>query len=178
MKLFTHRQRFSLAMTAVLCIIAATSNHAIGQSIRTKNMMRIFWQDRDTDRLSWADITASNKWGIERGWIQGFPKLDAEKQDLVQMKHNNGVLVVGVRDHDDGKHQSGWVSIDTGVFEEAHGDHSHWKYTGTPKVTGTELDADQGNPAHLYVYDNNFYLANDQKNGFSRLQPMLLKWVR
>ncbi|MEZ6129788.1 MAG: hypothetical protein R3C59_13980 [Planctomycetaceae bacterium] len=175
MKLFTLRHRFTLGVAAVLCVIAATSSHANAQTIRVKNMMRIFWQDRDTDQLSYADITASDKWGIKRGWISGFPKLDAERQDLVQMKASQGVLVVGVRDHDDGKHQSGWVSIDTGVFEEAHGDHSHWKYTGTPRVTGTKLDAEQGNPAHLCVYDNNFYLANDQKNGFSRLQPMLLK---
>ena len=161
--------------TAAICLAVATTTHVEAQTIRTKNMMRIFWQDRDTDQLSWADITSADKWGIKRGWVSGFPKLDADKQDLVQMKASNGMLLVGVRDQDEGKFQSGWVSIDTGVSEEAHGDHSHWKYTGTPKVTGKKLDADQGNPAHLYVYDNNFYLANDKKNGFSRLQPSLLK---
>lgn len=166
-----------LKRTVLMALLALTTSVSTveAQTIRTKNMMRIFWQDRDTDQLSWADITASSQWGIQRGWIEGFPKLDAEKQDLVQMKANNGVLVVGVRDHDDGKHQSGWVSVDTGVFEEAHGNHSHWKYGSPPKVTGQQLDTDQGNPAHLYVYENNFYLANDQKNGFSRLQPMQLK---
>jgi len=166
-------QHFTLA--AVLCLIAITASSADAQTIRVKNMMRVFWQDRDTDQLSWADLTTTDKWSIKRDWISGFPKLDAEKQDLVQMKHTNGVLVVGVRDQEDGEHQSGWVSVDTGVFEEAHGNHSHWKYGGVPKVTGMKLDTDQGNPAHLYVYDNNFYLANDLKDGFSRLQPMLLK---
>lgn len=165
----------SFAIAAVLCITAVTAPSADAQNVRLKTMMRVFWQDRDTDQLSWADITASSNWGIKRGWVQGFPTLDAEKQDLVQMKDNNGMLVVGVRDHEDGKFQSGWVAIDTGVFEEPHGNHTHWKYTKSPRVTGMKLDADQGNPAHLYVYDNNFYLANDQKNGFSRLQPMQLK---
>lgn len=165
----------SFAIAAVLCITAVTAPSADAQSVRLKTMMRVFWQDRDTDQLSYADITATDKWGIKRGWIQGFPTLDADKQDLVQMKDNNGMLLVGVRDHEDGAFQSGWVAVDTGVFEEPHGNHTHWKYTGVPKVTGMKLDADQGNPAHLYVYDNNFYLANDQKNGFSRLQPMLLK---
>ncbi len=161
--------------TAVVCLLTTmAASSADAQTIRTKTMMRVFWQDRDTDQLSWANMTASDKWSIKRGWIQGFPKLDADKQDLVQMKHNNGMLVVGVRDHEDGKLQSGWVSVDTGVFEEPHGNHSHWKYAGNPKVTGMKLDADQGNPAHLYVYDNNSYLANDHKNGFSRRQPMLL----
>jgi hypothetical protein len=175
MNTFLRSHTSTFALTALICFTVMTASSANAQAIRTKNMMRIFWQDRDTDQLSWADITASNNWGIKRDWIQDFPKLDAEKQDLVQMKHNNGVLVVAVRDQEDGKHQSGWVSVDTGVFEEAHGNHSHWKYGSTPKVTGKQLDADQGNPAHLYVYDNNFYLANDKKNGFSRLQPMLLK---
>ena len=175
MNTFSPSLKTSFALAAMLCVTGAMAPSADAQTIRTKTMMRIFWQDRDTDQLSWADITTSDKWNIKRGWIQGFPKLDAEQQDLVQMKHNNGVLVVGVRDHEDGKHQSGWVAVDTGVYEEPHGNHNHWKYTGNPRVTGNQLDADQGNPAHLYVYDNNFYLANDKKNGFSRLQPTLLK---
>lgn len=175
MTLFLRPLKTNLALAAVFCFTAMIVSQANAQTIRVKNMMRVFWQDRDTDQLSWADITATNTWGIKRDWIQSFPKLDADKQDLVQMKHNNGMLVVGVRDHEDGKHQSGWVSVDTGVFEEPHGNHTHWKYTNAPKVTGSKLDTDQGNPAHLYVYDNNFYLANDQKNGFSRLQPLLLK---
>ena len=137
--------RFGLIATS--CIIAMNCRSAVAETIRTKTVTRIFWQDRDTDKLSYADITASDKWGIKRGWVAGFPKLDAEKQDLVQMKANNGMLVVGVRDHDDGSFQSGWVSIDTGVFEEPHGNHSHWKYTATPKVTGQQLNTDQGNPA-------------------------------
>ncbi|MFY9256970.1 MAG: hypothetical protein WAO83_26190 [Fuerstiella sp.] len=164
-----------LMLATVFWFSALVASSADAQTVRSKTMMRVFWQDRDPDQLSWANITLTDKWDIKRGWIQGFPKLDAEKQDLVQMKANNGILVVGVRDHDDGKFQSGWVSVDAGVFEEPHGNHSHWKYSSDPKVTGMTLDTDQGNPAHLYVYDNNFYLANDQKNGFTRLQPMLLK---
>lgn len=166
MNSFSRLGRTSFALAAVFCSTAMAAPTANAQTVRTKTMMRIFWQDRDTDQLSWADITATDKWNMKRGWIEGFPKLDAEKQDLVQMQHNNGMLVVGVRDHDDGQFQSGWVSIDTGVFEEPHGNHTHWKYTRTPKITGMKLDTNQGNPAHLYVYDNNFYLANDQKKVF------------
>lgn len=164
-----------LALVAVCLFFVVTTNRAEAQSIRTKTMMRVFWQDRDTDQLSWADLTTSDRWGIKRGWVKGFPKVDAEKQDLVQMKHSNGMLVVAVRDQHDGALQSGWISIDSGVAEEAHGNHSHWKYLSNPRVTGMKLDADQGNPAHVYVYNSNFYLANDQKNGFTRLQPSLLR---
>lgn len=146
-----------------------------GQQVRQKVMTRIFWQDRDTDQLSYADLVTTNKWSIRRGWVEGMPKLDAEKQDLVQMKELDGVLLLGVRDQDDGSFNSGWVAIDTGVYEEPHGNHTHWKYNRKPKVTGKTLDDQQGNPAHLYTYDRQFYLANDTKNGFTQAAPAALK---
>ena len=159
------------ALMAVGCVVAFSSSLADAQTIRPKVATRIFWQDRDTDKLSYADLVTTDKWSIKRGWVDGFPDLDEEKQDLVQMQQIDGVLMVGVRDHDDGKHQSGWVAIETGAVEEPHGNHTHWKYTRKPQVKQTKLDADQGNPAHVYVYDRQFYLANDTKNGFTRVQP-------
>ena len=159
----------TISLAQFLC--AGNSNQILAQQVRPKIATRIFWQDRETDRLSYADLVTTNKWSIRRGWVKGFPTLDADKQDLVQMKESDGVLMVGVRDHDDGKHQSGWVAIDTGVFEEPHGNHTHWKYTRVPTVKQMKLDAEQGNPAHLYVYDRQFYLANDRNNGFTQGQP-------
>lgn len=158
-------------MLIALLVLMTRSLPLQAQTIRTRVMTRIFWQDRDTDQLSYADITTADKWSIKRGWVKGFPKLDTEKQDLVQMKACGGMLMVGVRDHDDGKYQSGWVAIDTGVAEEPHGNHTHWKYTRTPTVKTAKLDTDQGNPAHVYVYEGQFYLANDTKNGFTKAAP-------
>lgn len=162
-----------VVMTAILVCMSGSMLHA--QSMRQKVITRIFWQDRATDQLSYADLVTTNKWSIKRGWVDGFPTIDAEKQDLVQMKESDGLLMVGVRDHEDGGHQSGWVAIDTGVFEEPHGNHTHWKYTRKPLVKQKTLDAEQGNPAHLYVYDRQFYLANDRKNGFTKASPLNLK---
>ena len=163
----------SVAAVFLTCLFGHASLNA--QSVRPKVITRVFWQDRETDKLSYADLVTTNKWSIKRGWVKGFPDIDAEKQDLVQMKACAGVLLVGVRDHDDGKHQSGWVAIDTGVFEEPHGNHTHWKYTRSPNVKQMKLDSDQGNPAHVYVYDQQFYLANDTKNGFTKGSPLNLK---
>ena len=56
------------------------------QTVREKVMTRIFWQDRETDKLSYADLVKTNKWSIKRNWVKGFPELDAEKQHLAQMK--------------------------------------------------------------------------------------------
>lgn len=172
---FTRSTMTSFVLAVVFCLSAVTGSSADAQAVRNRILMRVFWQDRETAQLSWADITSGDKWGIKRAWIHGFPMVDAENQELAPMKHHNGVLVTGVRDHQDGTLQSGWISVDTGVFEEPHGNHTHWKYAGLPQVTGMKLDAHQGNPGQLSVSENIFYLAHDQKNGFSQLQPSLLK---
>lgn len=170
MKPDNKRTSFRTALVTLLIAIGGAS-HLQAQAVRSKVMTRIFWQDRATDQISYADLVATNKWSIQRGWVKGFPKLDADKQDLVQMKECSGVLMVGVRDHDDGSHQSGWVAVDTGVSEEPHGNHTHWKYVRKPVVRQSKLDTEQGNPAHLYVYDRQFYMANDTKNGFTKAVP-------
>ncbi len=90
---------------------------------------------------------------------------------MVQMQAARGMLLVGIRDDDDGKFQSGWVLIESGVVEEEHGDHSHWEYADAPRVRASALDDKQGNPAHMYVYDDVFYLANDKLNGYTRVDP-------
>lgn len=159
----------------VSLLAAVSASEAAAQSARPKIVTRVFWQDRETDRLSWADIVQDSSWSIKRGWIKGFPKLDSEKQDLVQMKQCEGVLMVGIRDAEDGQHESGWVAVDTGVIEEPHGNHTHWRYKRGPAVLQSQLDSDQGNPAHVYVYDGRFYLANDRKNGFTKAIPDALK---
>ncbi|MCR9201379.1 MAG: hypothetical protein NXI04_22270 [Planctomycetaceae bacterium] len=166
-------QKYTLVFVLSLSAMLTATSESCGQ--HRKIATRIFWQDRDTDKLSYADLTMSSKWGLSRGWVNGFPELDAERQDLVQMKHCDGMLMVGIRDDDGGKHQSGWVAIDTGVIEEPHGNHTHWRYNSKPAVRLAKLDAEQGNPAHVYVYNRRFYLANDTKNGFTRAIPVSLK---
>ncbi len=137
-----------------------------------KVLTRLFFQDDNTKTLKWADLLSGLTPTL--GPVQtvtGFPVLDPERQTLVQMEAAEGFLLVGVRDDDDGHFQSGWVLIESGVGKEEHGDHFHWIYPQTPRVRASVLDDRQGNPAHLYCYDNVFYLANDQLNGFTRLDP-------
>lgn len=136
---------------------------------RGPRVARLLWQDRDKDSMMWGEVHSGEKWIVSASPVKDFPKLDVEKQDLVQMEHAAGHLLVGVRDNDDGKFQSGWVVVDTGVREEPHGDHTHWKFVSVPSTKGSRLDTDQGNPAHLYLYGGHFYLANDRKNGFTQL---------
>ncbi|MFG0334010.1 MAG: YncE family protein [Maioricimonas sp. JB049] len=135
-----------------------------------RRITRLFWQDREDDSLKWADLKRGDGWQLQPAVVEGFPSLDVAKQDLVQMAIIDRTLLVGVRDEEDGQFQSGWVAVETGVVEIPHGDHSHWKYLSEPRVSEKRLDRKQGNPAHLYVYDNAFWLANDQLDGFTRFE--------
>ena len=136
---------------------------------------RLFFQDDEAKTIRWADVVAGETPQLKSvEVVAGFPSLDAKRQDLVQMKLANGILLVGVRDHMDGKFQSGWVLIDSGVEQDDHGDHSHWQYLRTPRVRASVLDDKQGNPAHVYCYDDGFFLANDRLNGFTWLDTSVI----
>ncbi len=165
--LITKRGKAVLAVILISMSFAPMAN----ASDRGPRVARVLWQDLEKDTLMWGEVHAGEKWIVSASPVKNFPKLDVEKQDLVQMKHAAGHLLVGVRDNDDGKFQSGWVTVDTGVREEPHGDHSHWKFVSAPSVKHSRLDTDQGNPAHLYLYNGHFFMANDKKNGFTHIDP-------
>ena len=102
---------------------------------------RVFFQDDVSKTLKWADLFLGQTLTLGKvKEVAGFPKLDPEKQTLVQMESARGYLMVGVRDEEDGEYQSGWVLIESGVEEEEHGDHSHWHYAREPKVRASMLD--------------------------------------
>ncbi len=137
-------------------------------------LTRLFFQNHKTSMLKWADVRLSDGKMPILGPLQdvaGFKKLDAAKQKLVQMKEQNGLILVGVRDEDNGNYESGWILVHTGVGYVDHGDHGHWRYKKLPEVWDSRLDDKQGNPAHLYLYDGCFYLANDLLNGYTRIDP-------
>ncbi|QDT14740.1 hypothetical protein [Alienimonas californiensis] len=161
---------------AVLPVLALTLLHltaGIGLSQRPEPMSRIVWQDREAKTLMWGELVKVGRGVVLRtgGPIQGFPKLDVDRQELVQMARVGSVLVVGVRDDDGGKLGSGWVAVDLGVDEVPHGNHSDFTYRNPPRVVASVVDENQGNPAHVYVYDNAFFIANDARDGFTMLLP-------
>jgi hypothetical protein len=167
--------RASFATHAVVAVVFATALGAVAAEPATatkRAVTRVFIQNPETLTLMWADLMAQEPPAFTQPTpVEGFPKLDPERQSLVQMATSSGKIMVGVRDDEDGEFQSGWVLIDSGVEEEDHGDHSHWYYNQPPRVIASRLDQSQGNPAHLYCYDGVFYLANDKIGGFTRLDP-------
>ncbi len=151
----------ALVGAAWLPVLVAPAGENAASSQQT---VRLVWQDGEKNALQWGEwALAGSEPNFElRGEMQGLPELDAERQYFVQMEQTDNVLLAGVRDNDGGKFQSGWVAIDLA------GSHP-------PRFLEAVLDAEQGNPAHLYVYDGQFYLANDHLNGFTRLSPEMLR---
>ncbi len=159
-----------------LVLIALTMPSVQAMAQEAKRLTRVFFQDEDTKTVRWADLMSGQPLKLSTPQVvKGFPSLDPMKQTLVQMEMAQGYILIGVRDEQDGKFQSGWVLIDCGVETESHGDHLDWVYARDPQVRAVQLDDQQGNPAHLYVYDDVFYVANDRKNGFTRLAPSELR---
>jgi len=167
---------FGLIRPALIAVLGLGSAGSLAQDKPARTMFRLFWQDTSTNQLVWGDVKrAENEWAIDPQVVSDFPKLDADLQSMVQMQAVDGVIVVGVRDEEAGKFQSGWISVDAGVTVEDHGDHSHWYYKNPPKILTTFLNDQQGNPAHVYRYDDQVILANDSKNGFTVLSGEQLK---
>lgn len=139
---------------------------------RSRAITRLFFQSPEDGAVRWADLLSGEPIQLtEPQQVEGFPQLDPDRQRLVQMAAAGGLIMLGVRDDEEGEFQSGWILIDSGIEVEHHIDHYHWYYTAEPRVIASRLDASQGNPAHLYVYDDVFYLANDRIGGFTRLDP-------
>ncbi len=167
----------TMTMTGLLCL-ALVGGTAGGVSAEGDSyagpITRVFFQDHEQAVLYWADVTRSADGKLVLGKpakVVGFPELNPERHNLVQMKQAGGYLVIGIRDDADGQFASGWVLIHPGTEYTGHGDHGHWSYDRNPLVLDYRLDKKQGNPAHVYVYDKRFYVANDRLNGYTRIDP-------
>jgi hypothetical protein len=171
---------FRNALAIVAC---ALSSQALAQENKSNNstpkpprpIARLIWQDDAEHSVKWSDVTRATKGlSLSAQPVANFPKLDAEQQSFVQMEESNGMLVVGIHDNDNGNFQSGWVALNSGATEEEHGDHSHWYFDKPPTIVSMQLDKNQGNPAHVYNYQGDIFLANDKKNGFTLLSAAAL----
>jgi hypothetical protein len=176
----------SLSQLMKLAVVLATGfclvgiSDAVAQQRRTatvnygERVTRLIWQDRATGSLCWGEVFRGQKWTITAAPLPGFPKLTAGQQDFAQMDHHDGWIVASVRGRKGENGEpgaSGWVAVDSGVRAVPHGNHSDWTYPQLPSVRTASISAEGGNPAHMYVYDGQFFMANDSANGFSILNP-------
>ncbi len=149
-------------LTLAALLNAACSASLLAQSPCT--LSRIVWQDAAEQKLKRGDVKKGKDWSLK-------PELNLDKQKFVQMQSLDHPAVAGVRDNEDGAFQSGWFAIKSGFNQQTHGDHFHRHYGAAPNSITSILDEHQGNPAHVYLDDNQFYLANDRRNGFTLVTP-------
>ena len=168
---------------AVLLFACAAAVPAIAQTKRDgdqaakapRPITRLIWQDNSDQSVRWGDLVRdANSFSINAKSVDGYPKLDDSQQSFVQMEDAKGLVVVGVHDNENGNFQSGWIAVNSGVDEEEHGNHSHWHYPKPPAVVVSQLGKDQGNPAHVYEYQGDVFLANDKKNGFTVMSSLAI----
>lgn len=174
MKTMTQKRLLSNLLVILVLLIGTAPIQA--EHSHNTPIMRIVWQDREAKTLRWGQFSQGDS-QIEftkHDSIEGFPQLDTKRNELVQMERIGRVVVVGIRDDDDGQYQSGWAALDMGVRSHSHGDHDDHVYREPPYVLASVVDQSQGNPAHLYQYDGMFYLANDKLDGFTKLDPLHL----
>jgi len=158
----------------VIMAVTAWPSAVNAQNVRATTITRLFWQDRETNRLSYADLVTTNAWGLQRGWVTDFPKIDGEIQNLGAMQQTGGLVLVGVQDNQNEADKGGWIAIDSGVFEEPHGNHFHWKYTQTPKSIYHRIDATQGSANSVTVQNSTFLVINSAGQ-FIRVRPNEVK---
>ena len=150
-----------------------TEQNSFSQGARARRLTRLFYHDDSTATVRWADVTLSGQ-NLRlqlTSPVNGWPKTDPNQHHLTQLQASGSWLLSGVRDWEKGNVGSGWVLTYSAVRRIPHGDHEDWRYDPQPLVADYRLDAAQGNPAHVYVYDSIFYVANDLLNGYTRINP-------
>jgi hypothetical protein len=164
----------NIAFASVACYLVGGAPIAMAQQAPSVNQMknamaRLLWQDAHAPELTWSNVANVNsQWVLEPQKLSGMPVIEPGVS-WVQMEAINDVVVVGAHDDNEGRTQSGWIAIQSGVYEEEHGDHSHTRFDKPPRIVQSVLNSEQGNPAHVYRYGSRIFLANDKKNGFTVL---------
>ena len=134
----------------VATLIAPVPLWAQGQQTLT----RVFFVDESKQSLQWAELIAGEKPTMTSvREISGFPKLDPQKQAISSLQAVGGMMLVGIRTLDDADAPAGWLLIESGAYEEAHGDHSHWIYPYAPRIRAAQFDEQTRGPDRVAVID-------------------------
>lgn len=165
------RKRVFISVLLLIAFGLPSVTH--GQGIRQKVIMRVFWRDGETNQLSFADITTTNRWNMKRGWVTGFPKMQSG-QSIGDMHQAAGAVMVGVNRDADGAN-GGWVAIDSGAFEQPHGNHNHWMYTNSPQVRNSQLTSGKNGATNVRVSDNQLLVMEQGTAEVTQANPNQLK---
>ena len=166
-------QRSTLVVLAVFLLFSLP---VPADAQRPKTNTRVFWIDRDTQKLSWGDIVTTDKWSLQTGAVEGFPeKPDSQVNRFGPLFERNGLVIAGISGKQDDQKIARWVAIDAGVFQEPHGNHLHWKYTGRPIVTQTIAEDRQGATVRVGSSGDQLYLLGDHGYSAANLNNLRIR---
>lgn len=152
--------QWAALIVSVVCL-PPLSSEAQHQHQHAKTNTRVFWVDQETQKLTWGDIVTTDKWALKTGTVDGFPKTDS-KAKLSTLHDRNGLVIAAASRTESDKKKSRWFAIDAGVYQEPHGNHFHWKYTGRPTVTQTIEEDRQGEALRVASNGDQLYLIGDR----------------
>lgn len=168
-------RRVALCAFVIGVVALSTEYSASAQHGGSEQLIRVAWQNAKDKSLHWGEFLQVGPSIVfqNHGKVADFPAL-ADNQSLGPMERIDNLVVLGVRGGSEGEAQGGWLAVDLKVIEHPHGDHSDYTYGDAPAVVQKVLDDSKKCPIHLYVYNKEFYLANDALNGFTRIDPLAL----
>ena len=165
--------------SGVCCLVAgllacsvSTSQTAavVAQDTRPRTIMRVFWQDLESAKLSYADLVTTSKWNLNRGWVADFVQPDADSAKLGPMQAIGERVLIAINRNDGTSER---VLFDSGVFEEPHGNHFHWRYSRKPAVVSHSMAP--GTTTHVSDSGDKRFVVHQAKGGFATTDPKQLK---
>lgn len=142
----------------------------VAQDSRPRTIMRVFWQDRDTARLSYADLVTTSKWNLNRGWVADFLQPEANTAALGPMQTLGERVLIAVNRNDGTSER---ILFDSGVFEEPHGNHFHWRYSRKPAVVSRSVAPVA--TTHVSISANKRFVVHQADGGFATTDPKQMK---
>ena len=159
------------AVLFVVTLAMTVTATGVTQAIQPPQVLtRVFFVDRQTQVVKWAELLAGERPQMTAvKSIAGFPTLDPAQQEIIGLEVSAGMLLVAVAAREPAAAR-GWLLVECGAYEEAHGDHSHWIYPIAPRVRAMSMDTKQQNPTRLLQQAGAFFWTY-QGGGFARLDP-------
>lgn len=165
------RARILLAVAAAMLAAATLATAGPAAANQPPQVLtRVFFLDRQTQTVKWSDLLAGERPQMAAvKSIANFPSLDPAKQEIIGLETAAGMLLVAIAARDAAAPR-GWLLIECGAYEEAHGDHSHWAYPIAPRIRVAALDTEQPVPARLFQQAGAFIWTHET-GGFTRFDP-------
>ena len=146
----------------LMCLVSQFAVPILASGQHAKTNTRLFWVDQESQQLKWGDVVTTDKWALKTGTVDAFPKTDPATSKIGPLFDLNGLVIAAMSGKQNDEKQNTWIAMDSGVFQQGHGNHFHWKYTGRPSVTKTIAEKQQGENVRIAANGQQLYLLGEK----------------